>query len=334
MKQRSSRSALAAVAAALSLVVAACGPAPGQVDEKAAASPEGFPLTVTNCGAQVTFDAPPERVVLLSSSAVPFLADLDLLDTVVARAGAYPAAYYDKETQDALDAIPLLTDALDSSGHLQISKETVLAQKPDLVLGEAENLTRESLAAAGIPLLDEPAMCPEGVTDPSFDDVAEQMTAYAQLFGVPEAGARAAAAASDRVDAVRAAISAPAEQTRTAAVLYPTVGGGTTYAYGAHSMAQPQLEAAGFTNVFGNVQERVFEVSLEELIGRDPDVLVLLHSDGDPAAVKEAVTLMNGADTLTAVREDQILVQLFNFTEPPTPLSIDGLEKIVEHFGR
>lgn len=335
MKHRSSRPALVAAAAALSLVVTACGATPGQVDGKASASPEGFPLTVTNCGAKVTFDAPPERVVLLSSSAVPFLADLDLLDTVVARAGAYPTAYYDEETQDALDAIPLLTDALDSSGHLQISKETVLAQKPDLVLGEAENLTRESLGAAGIPLLDEPAMCPEGVTDPSFDDVAEQMTAYAQVFGVPEAGARAAAAASDRVDAVRAGITgAPADQTRTAAVLYPTVGGGTTYAYGAHSMAQPQLEAAGFTNVFGDVQERVFEVSLEELIGRDPDVLILLHSDGDPSAVKEAVTSMNGAHTLTAVREDKILVQLFNFTEPPTPLSIDGLEKIVEHFGR
>lgn len=334
MKPRTSRPALAVVAAALSLVVAACGATTGQGDEKADAAPEGFPLTLTNCGAKVTFDAPPERVVLLSSSAVPFLADLDLLDTVVARAGAYPAAYYDEETQDALDAIPLLTDALDSSGHLQISKETVLAQKPDLVLGEAENLTRESLGAAGIPLLDEPAMCPEGVTDPSFDDVAEQMTAYAQVFGVPQAGARAAAAASDRVDAVRAAIGARGEETRTAAVLYPTVGGGTTYAYGAHSMAQPQLEAAGFTNVFGDVQERVFEVSLEELIGRDPDVLVLLHSDGDPSAVKKAVTSMNGADTLTAVREDQILVQLFNFTEPPTPLSIDGLEQIVEHFGR
>ncbi|WP_262852483.1 ABC transporter substrate-binding protein [Mumia quercus] len=335
MKHRSSRHVLAAVAAALSLAVAACGATPAQVAGDAAAAPEGFPLTVTNCGAQVTFDAPPERVVLLSSSAVPFLADLGLLDKVVARAGAYPAAYYDQETQEALDAIPLLTDALDSSGHLQISKETVLAQKPDLVLGEAENLTRETLGAAGIPLLDEPAMCPEGVTDPSFDDVAEQMTAYARVFGVPEAGARAAEAANDRVAAVRAAIAdAPRRETRTAAVLYPTVGGGTTYAYGAHSMAQPQLEAAGLENVFGDVQERVFEVSLEELIGRDPDVLVLLHSDGDPAAVKKAVTSMNGADTLTAVSEDEILVQLFNFTEPPTPLSIDGLEKIVEHFGR
>src|SRR5690606_9217266 len=111
---------------------------------------------------------------------------------------------------------------------------------------------------------------------------------------------------------------------RTAAVLFPTVGGGTGYAYGNKSMAHPQLEAAGFTNVFGDVDERVFEVTLEQLIDRDPAVLVLLYVDGDPEAVKDAIVNLPGADALTAVQNDDILVQLFNFTEPPTPLSVDG----------
>ena len=116
-------------------------------------------------------------------------------------------------------------------------------------------------------------------------------------------------------------------------MLYPTVGGGTTYAYGSRSMAHPQLESAGLDNVFGDVDERVFEVTLEELLGRDPDVVVLLYGDGDPAAVEEALTSLPGADELTAVREDAVMTQLFNFTEPPTPLSIDGLERIVDRFG-
>ena len=107
-----------------------------------------------------------------------------------------------------------------------------------------------------------------------------------------------------------------------------------SYAYGTRSMAHPQLEAAGFTNVFADVDERVFEVSREELIGRNPDVLILLYSDGEPAAVKEAVTSMAGADAITAVANDDILVQLFNFTEPPSPLSLDGLERIVEAFAQ
>ncbi|GIE76304.1 hypothetical protein Aph02nite_22540 [Actinoplanes philippinensis] len=119
---------------------------------------------------------------------------------------------------------------------------------------------------------------------------------------------------------------------RTAAVLYPTVGGGVTYAYGSTSMAHPQLEAAGFTNVFAESKERVFEVTLEELLGRNPDVLILLYSDGDPKAVEQAVTSLPGTEKLKAVASGNVLPQLFNFTEPPSPLSVDGLEKIVTRF--
>jgi iron complex transport system substrate-binding protein len=326
----------AAAAAVLALGLAACGSDgstgdptgdEGQQARGAQGATDGFPLTLTNCGEEVAIDAPPQRVVLLKPASVPYLHELGVLDRVVARAGAYPEEYYDEETQAELDAIPLLTDELDAAGHLQISPEVVLAQRPDLVLGEADNLDRATLGGSGIPLLEEPALCPD-VTEPaSFEDISEQLETYGQVFGVPEAGAEAAERVEQRLEEIR--VDEP-EQRRTAAVLYPTVGGGTTYAYGTASMAHPQLEAAGFENVFGDVEERVFEVTREELIGRNPDVLVLLHADGDPGPVEEAVTGMEGADALTAVRDDAIVVQLFNFTEPPSPLALDGLQRIVE----
>ncbi|WP_211349217.1 ABC transporter substrate-binding protein [Nocardioides litoris] len=296
-----------------------------------AVSPDGFPVTVANCGADVTFDAPPERLVLLKSSAVPFLQHLGVLDRAVARAGSYPEEYYDEQTRAALADVPLLTDELDSSGHLQISKEVVIGQEPDLVLGEVDNLSRSSLDAVGIPLLEEPALCDTGDTDPGFDDVAEQMTMYGAVFDRQQE-------ADDAVAAMEADLAGITEQVgegsgRTAAVLYPTVGGGTTYAYGTASMAHPQLEAAGLTNVFGDVDERVFEVTLEELLGRDPDVLVLLHSEGGPGPVVDALIDLPGAGELTAVRDEAVMTQLFNFTEPPSPLAVEGLRRIVDRFG-
>ncbi len=48
--------------------------------------------------------------------------------------------------------------------------------------------------------------------------------------------------------------------------------------------------------------------------------------------MEQAVRDLPGADELTAVREDAMLPMLLNFTEPPTPLSVDGLERIVETF--
>lgn len=321
---------LAAALAGSLLALTACG-ADDASEQPASATSGSHPVTVENCGAEVTFEAAPERVVMLKSSAVPFLHALGVMDRVTARAGQYPADYYDDATLAELDGIDLLTDETDTSGHLQISKETVIAEEPDLVLGEVDNLSRDTLAAVGIPLLEEPAMCEQGIDDPGFDDVLSQMETYGAVFGRETEATAAVADLEDRLAAIEEQVGEPSG--RTAAVLYPTVGGGVTYAYGTRSMAHPQLEAAGLENAFGDVDERVFEVSLEQLLGRDPDVLILLYGDGDPAQVVQAVTALPGADELTAVRNGDVLPQLFNFTEPPTPLSVDGLERIVERFG-
>ncbi|WP_148573498.1 ABC transporter substrate-binding protein [Nocardioides caldifontis] len=319
---------------AAALLVAGGLTACGAEQEAPAPSSEAtgtYPVTIENCGAEITFESAPERVVLLKSSPVPFLHELGVMDRVTARAGQYPAEYYDGDTLAALEDIPLLTDELDSSGHLQISKEVVISEEPDLVLGEVDNLSRETLAAVGIPLIEEPALCEEGDDDPGFDDVDDQLEVYGKVFGREAEAEEAIAELEADLAEIEAEVGEPTG--RTAAVLYPTIGGGTTYAYGTTSMAHPQLEAAGFENVFADVDERVFEVTLEELLGRDPDVLILLHSEGDPADVEDAITGLPGADELTAVRNGDLLVQLFNFTEPPTPLSVEGLERIVERFG-
>ncbi|NHC15545.1 ABC transporter substrate-binding protein [Motilibacter deserti] len=331
--------AAAALLAAGALALTACGAGDEASPTGAAAAAggpggdatSGYPVTLENCGAEVTFEKAPERVVLLKSSPVPYLHELGVMDKVVSRAGAFARDYYDDATWAELESVPLLTDKVDGSGHLQISKEVVLDLEPDLVMGSVDNLNRETLAAVGIPLLEEPALCPDPPTDPSFADVSDQFLAYGKVFGVEDVARQKAAAFEAEVAA--ATSQTPAGERRTAAVLYPTVGGGTTYAYGTRSMAHPQLEAAGFENVFDDTHERVFEVTLEELIGRDPDVLVLLYSEGDPQKVEQAVTDLPGADKLKAVRDGNVMTQLFNFTEPPSPLALVGLQQIVERFG-
>jgi iron complex transport system substrate-binding protein len=330
MKMKATRTAVAVAASAVVLLTAGCGGDGGSAAADPAAAGEGYPVTVTNCGVDVTFETAPQRLVLLKSAAVPYLHALGVMDRVTARAGQYPAEYYDAQTLAELERIPLLTDKTDTSGHLQISKEVVISQEPDLVLGEVDNLSRDTLSAVDIPLLEEPAMCPNSTKVPSFDDIYQQMRTYGAVFGRQAEAEAAVAALTERLEQVQA--QAGTGSGRTAAVLYPTVGGGTTYAYGTASMAHPQLEAAGFSNAFGDVSERVFEVTVEELLGRDPDVLILLYSDGDPQAVEQGLTGLPGAENLTAVRNGDVLTQLFNFTEPPTPLSIDGLERIAQRF--
>lgn len=313
------------------LVLSACSTPAAESPDAADDDGGGYPVIVENCGTEVTFDAAPEQLVLLKSASVPALHDLGVLDRAVARAGAYPPEYFDDETNAELAEIPELTSDLDSSGHLQISKDVVIAQEPDLVFGEVENLPRQSLADVDINLLEEPAFCADdGDTAPSFDSIYDQLHIYGAVFDKPAEAEETIQDLQQRVEAAEAQV--PADEDRTAAVLYPTIGGGTTYAYGTSSMAHPQLEAAGFTNVFEDTSERVFEVSAEQLLGRDPDVIILLHSEGEPEAVQAALEDLPGSAQLTAIQQDQVMTQLLNFTEPATPLSVTGLEHIVEEF--
>lgn len=318
------------------LLTAACGQQGSSVGQPSiqdadAPTTVDFPVTVRNCGHRVTFEEPPERVLLLESAPVPVLQSIGALDTVVMRAGAFPPQYYDAETNAAIDQIPSLGEEVDTSGHLQISQEHIIAAQPDVVLGLPDGISRESLAAVGIEGLQQPTYCPGMDEATTFSDVYQQVHTYGRIFDEPKAATRAVRGLKDRVESVTTAAKIPGRV--TAAILFPTVGGGSGYAYGSVSMSHPQLEAAGFTNVFDDVHERVFEVTLEELIARDPDVLVLLHVDGKPGPVKDAVVSLPGAEQLTAVKNDDILIQLFNFTEPPTPLSVEGLERIAERFG-
>jgi len=318
---------------AVALALAACstgGDAGEATGDGAAAA---FPLTLTSCEVDVTVEAPPERVVVLKNASVPYLRELDVLDRVVARAGAYPPGYYDEQTTALLEDSELLTDRTDTTGHTLISAEEVVGLEPDLVLGALDNLDQTSMGALGVPLMEEPALCPRGVAEPTFADVEDQLLTYATVFDREELGRERADALRERVEAATEQATSGNGEPRTAAMLFPTVGGGSLYAYGIRSMAHPQLEAAGLTNVFADTDERVFEIGVEELLGRDPDVLVLLHSEGDPEPVEQAVTSLPGAENLTAVQDGEILVQLFSFTEPPSPLSVEGLERLVERFG-
>lgn len=92
------------------------------------------------------------------------------------------------------------------------------------------------------------------------------------------------------------------------------------------------MTTAGLTNVYGDVDKRSLETSFEEILGRDPDVLIIL-TVADLQAAKDALLGLPGAETLTAVRNNRILVMKFDYMDPPTPLSVDGLEKVAEAFG-
>ncbi|MEV0868996.1 ABC transporter substrate-binding protein [Brachybacterium paraconglomeratum] len=312
-------------------LTAACGSLDGSTGDGGSdgggGSAEGFPLELANCEATLTFDAPPERIVLLESAPVTTLDGIGVLERVVSRAGAFPPGCYDEDLAARIEAIPTLSDEIDASGHLQINQEMVIAQEPDIVFGLPDGVTREAMADAGAQVVVQNIYCATGGHRSSFETLHEQIDAYGRIFDHGEQAEQLSTSLQERIDAVSE--SAKDLAVATAAVLYPAVGGGPLYAYGAASMVTAQLDALGIENVFAGTAERVFEISAEPLLAADPDVLIVLHqTDGDGWDVAEEMISQDQLGSLRAVQDRALLPLLFNFAEPASPLVVDGLERI------
>lgn len=311
--------------AGVTIVLTACASPSTTSPSSPASDQAAFPVTVTNCGTEVTLDAAPEKIFIVNNDDVAILSELDALNLVVARTAEPVDGVYSDAVAKAVKNIKLVATQTGATGGSIISIETILASGADLVLAPENAVDRETLAASGVALYSPPAYCndtsAEGTGTATFDRVYDQLRNFGAMLGKSQL-------AQERIDALKATASATATDRGSAVALYVPSGGGTLYPYGAGSMVTPVFAAAGLTNVYADTPDRVFEVNIEDLLQKDPETVVLLYSDGTPAASISNFRAVAGIDALSAVKDNRIIALQFPFTDPATPLSIQGVAKL------
>jgi iron complex transport system substrate-binding protein len=311
----------------VALLAASCGDDSTSPNETAAVTSDAAAevATLDSCGTTLEFPTPPERVVLMEPSYVVVLDAVDALDRVVTTVGDFPDPYFTDEQRAAVDQIPNLALEQSSTGGVNLSLEAVVELEPDLVIGyETETLTAATLAERDIALYTIPPYC-DTAPPVSFDSIYAEVERMGSVFQAPDAAEATVTGLQGRL----AGFDAEAiGQGRSAAALFVSSDGSAIYAYSRLGMVHPQLEALGFENVFADLPERVPEISLEELIDRNPEALVLLHTDtaATPEQISALVSSLPGAETIAAVQTGTIVPLLFNYSEPPSPLVFEGLD--------
>ncbi|NLE70689.1 MAG: putative F420-0 ABC transporter substrate-binding protein [Actinomycetales bacterium] len=317
--RRAGRSRAVAVAALLpALALAACatpaapGPEAPPADAPAAraATPDPYPLTLENCGVEVTVEAPPQRVVTIKSSATEMLLALGLADRIVGIGfpdGPVPDAW----AEEAAD-LPVLSDRVPSA-------EVVLGVEPDLVYaGWESNLTadgagdRATLAELGVATYVSPSACRDPAHQPdtlTFEHVWAEIAEVAAIMGVPDA-------AADLVAEQRAALADLRPDERGLTALWYSSGTDIPYVGAGIGAPQMILDAVGLTNIAGGVADTWTSFSWEQVAADDPDVIVLVDATWNSAAKKRELLATSPATAnLTAVREERYLVVPFPATE-------------------
>jgi ABC-type Fe3+-hydroxamate transport system substrate-binding protein len=256
-------------------------------------------------GRKVTVPDHPHRVVCLVPSVTDTVFELGSGDDVVAVSDytAYPPAAVKKPSIGSL---------------IKPSIETILSLHPDLVLGSSipsSTETAAQLETVGIPVF---FVDPHGLAGilRSIDSLG------AVLNREPQAAALRASM-TQRIAAVKARAAGKPEPKVLVPVWYDPV-----VTVGKHAFITEIVETAGAKSVTDDLVAEWPQVSLETIIARAPDALVLFR--GGKVSIE---TLQNrpGWSSLAAVRGNKVYYVDSGIQEP-SPVAINALEELAREF--
>ena len=284
---------LVAFLAVLLLTLASCGGAVS-ISPSPSVTASPFPATLTDFqNRSVTIPARPERVVSIGPSITAFLFALGAGPRVVG-------------VDDFSDEPPEAANR-EHVGGIKVNFEKVVALKPDLVLSvKFSDGTIEKLQSASLNVL---------VVDPqSVSDVAKTATLLGKAIGSD--GEALAHSIQQRVDAVRTKIATTTTRPR----VYHEIDASDPakiFTVGPGSYINDLIDIAGGANIAAKAASAYPQLSAEEILRSDPEIIVLA---ADPYSAKPGdVAARQGWSVIAAVKGGRIFSIDPNLINRPGP---------------
>ena len=323
IKDRNMKLGLVSLAVLTVIVLAACGSSatPTQISPSAAAS--YAPVTIEACATTTgsdadisvgsisfTYDEPPTKAVTMNQHPTEVMLALGLADHMVG------TGYMDDtilpEYLAAYDKIPVLAVEYPS-------KEVVLNVEPDFVYGGFSSAfgieaagSQGDLKSLGIGSYLTAAICKESAD--TMSDVYTDIRNIGKIFGV---AARAEALVSDIEQDIQEVQTALGVVDRPLRVFLYHSGVDTPFTSVCCAMFTNLVETVGGKNIFDDVAGRVKTVNWEDVIQRDPEVIVLPDAVWSTAQEKIDLLLSTPAYAdITAVKNQRFVVMQFSSLVP------------------
>lgn len=333
------RARTAALTAVVLVGLTGCGAS--EVVEPAQAVPAGegrteYPLTLENCGQEVTVESAPARVVSLDQNSTEILLSLGLEDRIVGTASW---------TDPVLDSLAEANEDVPRLADNAPTYEVLLGADPDFVTAsfgrhyntEGGVVSRERLGETGIESYLSPTDCDNGrsvnggtprTTLLTVDALYQEIREMAEIFDVADRGEQLIADLKERAAAATEGVDF---EGRT--VMFWFADTKTPYVAGKYGAPALLAAETGMENVFDDAEDDWIASGWESIVEREPDVLVLgdLQRDRFPGdRLDDKVEFLESDEltsTLDAVQEERF-IPLHGAEMNPSIRFVDGLEKI------
>jgi iron complex transport system substrate-binding protein len=290
-------------------LLAACAPAAPALTPTPTLEPTPQPITLTDgLGRSITLASPAQRIVSLAPSNTEILYAIGAGAQVVGR----------DEFSDYPEAATSLPTVGGSFGGY--NQEIIVSLTPDLVLA-AEINTPEQVKA-----LEDLGLTVYFLQNPTtLDEMYTNLMTIAQLTGHTDEAETLVTALKTRVDAVAQKVAAITEKP---SVFYELDGTdpNAPYTAGSGTFIDLLISLAGGTNAASGMDAAWGQLSIEELVVQDPDVILL--GDAAYGVSVESVGQRAGWEDLQAVQNGHVYPFDDNLASRPGPRLVDGLETL------
>lgn len=268
---------------------------------------------IDSLGATFTLEVPAQRIISLAPSTTEILFAIGAGDQVVGRED------FTNYPEEAL--------ALPSIGGTwgDLNTEAMLALEPDLVLAAPLTTPEQvsSMTEVGLNVF----LMPNPTT---IDGMYDLLRTAAKITGQEENTEALIDSLIARVDAVEAVI---ANAETTPVVFYEldgTADPAAPWTTGPGTFIDSLITMAGGQNVAADLEGAWVQVSVEELISRNPEIIVL--GDAIWGVTVESVAERAGWDAIGAVMNGMVYPFNDDLASRPGPRLVDGLEEMAKLF--
>jgi len=275
------------------------------------ATPSPEPIRINDgLGRTIQLTAPAQHIVSLAPSNTEILFALGAGSQMIGR--------------DALSDYPAEAQAVTSIGSVldKLNTEAIVALKPDLILA-AEINSPEQVKA-----LEDLKLAVYWLPNPKkFEDLYTNLETVGKLTGRSSEATKLIESIKARYDIVTRKVAAAKDKPL---VFYEIDGTDPTkpWTAGPNSFIDTMLTLAGGRNVGAALKDPFAQISSEELVAQNPDVILL--GDALYGVTVESLAQRPGWNSLRAIKNKQVFTFDDNLISRPGPRLIDGLEEMAK----
>jgi iron complex transport system substrate-binding protein len=275
------------------------------------ATPAPEPIRLTDgLGRSIELAAPAQRIVSIAPSNTEILFALGAGKQVVGR--------------EELSDYPAEAKNVTSIGSVfqKINTEAIVALKPDLILAAEINSPEQVKALEDLKLTVYYLQNPK-----TFDDLYTNLETVGKLTGRSVEATKLNQSLKARYDAVTKKVAA-AKNAPTVFYEIDATDPTKPYTSGPGTFIDLVIGLAGGKNIGAELKGAFAQISSEELVKQNPNIIVL--GDALYGVTPESVAQRPGWSALSAIKDKQVFAFDDNLISRPGPRLIDGLEQMAQ----